>query len=784
MNVNSYTAIRDIILNDQTCGVLAKATATLNNKNVKLDLGKNSSGKPTIITYPSAIDEIVKWMGVNSELAKQVIYLFRKFKLKIIDAEKLQRRIANSAIPYFDEVKNLKNNKDQLQVLLLKENFQKTYGLHLNADQIQRKVDKITTQNTSLRALLQQRPGEKQEDINIKADELFKAGVSARTGAENQNIIIFVGNTGSGKSTTMNFLMERKLHSIKKEDLGITSVGGNIIIAEDPVSAIGHKNISKTSYPIVITDTKNKLAHCDWPGFKDTRGTVIEIYNALCGMEVIEKAKSVQGFLFFIDCLELKASRGKAIIENMRFLHLLLQDFKIHQRAVLFVVTKATNVDKLSDIKKVLQESVEEIVRDDNNSMELREFCLAVHEADFLNDTGLGQRVIICDPCGPNANANRREMLQIINNFSYDKNVIKKFGYPISEKVEAKLDMSRVSFIFQAQKTILALQKALLPYWDNAIERANKNTSAELVQKTLEWLDAIQVWQIELKKELSHFTSQLYQGVSKELTETLVQILLYWEKLNYVSGSKVEIENLTDHFDNFAKELKTIENSIKVLWHKRMHDLIKTSFEESLQTYDIQNTLEEVRQHLPGKKLDTLNVKELHALLQKLATAAKAPLLYPNLIEEILTDDHSKCRDLFEIIRINIVEPVHAESVNGILTIKANSKAVALSEILKKTKDSLEPAKEIWIKETPILYFNSSLTAEHFKGKIIFIVADFIDVKNDCVIDLSLTKWRGGAITVQGRLKGKTIFENKQFKLTPKNQAEISVSQKKCQWPL
>ncbi|CAF24240.1 GTPase [Candidatus Protochlamydia amoebophila] len=788
---SSYTAIADIVRNDNIGGILKKAEATVVGGKVQLYLGDS------MISYLPAIDAIFQQAGVNSEPAKKLLIVFRKYKLGVINASKLQRKIEILAIPYTKEISEIIQSRtshpkpfsERLDEILASNDFQNTYGLQLTASQIHSKIAKIcakykTISLSALRAQKLGNIGEKQEDINAKVDELFEAGLAASAGANGQNVVVFVGNTGVGKSTTINFLLKRELKSIPKEVLGIESVIENVIIAKDPATSIGHKRISKTSYPLVVQDPDNQLAYCDCPGFRDTRGKSVEIYNALSIIGVLDKAKSVRGFLFFIDCFALKASRGQAIIDDMRFLFLLLQDFKIHQRAVLFVITKTMRADKLHDIKKVLQDSVEEILQDGNQSIEFRIFCGEIAEANFLDNAGLGQRVFICDPCGPNAKGNREEILRTINAFSYDTNIHKKFGYPISEKVESKLDMSRNSIIFQVQKTLTVLKNKLGLYWDEQTEKIKTEIDKVLVEKTRAYLDEIKQWQKDLKQELSHFASGNYVKVSKELTDTLTQSLVYWDKLNQISTQKTNMENLDDHFEGIVKELQSIQSNIEILWHKRMHEVIKKTFEQSLQTYQVQNKLDDMRKSLPPKKLADLTVKELRDLLQTLADAAKVALEYPNFIEAILIKDPNKCKDLIEIIRVNLMEPIHVVSNQQVLNITANAQAVTLSEILKNTHDLLNSTREIWITQIATLYFNSELTADHFKGKVIYIAADQIEVVQDSLIDLAVTWRRGGVITLKGHLKGEEKFENAQFKLVPKDQVSDTVRLIKCQWPL
>ena len=221
--------------------------ATLNGTTIHLKLDSE------IFKYESRIDEIVKNAGVNTPLVTKLQIALRKYSLKTIKLEPKIIKIVE---------KTLNPPKDKVE----------------NANQ--------------------------PVDIKAQAEALFKAGSAASEGANGQNIVLFIGDTGVGKSTTINDLMNCKMKKTNPENLGVISPENEIIIAENPVTAIGHKfgnKGSKTKLPKVIADKNHDLAYCDCAGFKDTQGKAEEIYNALCIKDVIQKSKSVKGFLFFIE---------------------------------------------------------------------------------------------------------------------------------------------------------------------------------------------------------------------------------------------------------------------------------------------------------------------------------------------------------------------------------------------------------------------------------------------------------------------------------------------------
>ena len=110
----------------------------------------------------------------------------------------------------------------------------------------------------------------------------------------NQDIIIFLGNTRSGKGTIINQLLGNKLEAFQDQDTY------KILIKKcDPNCSgpsIGNKSVSDTSVPTgwKIKGKSNSEMLIDVPGFDDNRGTVQDISNSFYIREILKNAKSVK----------------------------------------------------------------------------------------------------------------------------------------------------------------------------------------------------------------------------------------------------------------------------------------------------------------------------------------------------------------------------------------------------------------------------------------------------------------------------------------------------------
>ena len=160
---------------------------------------------------------------------------------------------------------------------------------------------------------------------------LIKKAREAADEIRNQDIILLMGNTGSGKSTTIHFLAGS---TMTKRSI---FVGGgeyiNHIAPEEPYrnkklcSVIcSSKAESETRYlnPIPVNfkeiggfDDKTFII-CDSPGFGDTKGIEIDIANGIGIIEGVKESKSVKP-VFLFSYLNLQ-DRGEGICNLAHFL--------------------------------------------------------------------------------------------------------------------------------------------------------------------------------------------------------------------------------------------------------------------------------------------------------------------------------------------------------------------------------------------------------------------------------------------------------------------------------
>ena len=118
-----------------------------------------------------------------------------------------------------------------------------------------------------------------------------------------RDIVVFLGYTGAGKSTLINYLANIP---IKVDERGCIALAGNSISG---AMKIGGSFKSETFLPQFIKS--EDFAFYDLPGFSDTRGIEVRLANACFIKNIIEKAKTVK-FVFVAGQDEITAVRGQA----------------------------------------------------------------------------------------------------------------------------------------------------------------------------------------------------------------------------------------------------------------------------------------------------------------------------------------------------------------------------------------------------------------------------------------------------------------------------------------
>lgn len=166
--------------------------------------------------------------------------------------------------------------------------------------------------------------------------------------SKNKDIVAFLGKTGAGKSTLINFIND-KILKVESGDIMLVNT-------QDPsVMKIGTSSSSETLLPKYIS--RDKILYYDFAGFSDTRGTGISLVNACFIKNIIENAASVR-LVFVVSQDEIFSERGKSFKEISDIARTIVINEDIEDFSTL-ILTKTTLGKSNQEIIKTLQKKLD-----------------------------------------------------------------------------------------------------------------------------------------------------------------------------------------------------------------------------------------------------------------------------------------------------------------------------------------------------------------------------------------------------------------------------------------
>ena len=165
--------------------------------------------------------------------------------------------------------------------------------------------------------------------------------------SKNQDIVMFLGFTGSGKSSLLNFLSGIPLVVDEYSELTLEE------ISYPGAFSIG-KSDSETIFPQFVS--LNQSLYYDMPGFEDSRGGCIDLVNACFIKNIIEAASSVK-IVFVVGQDEITAGRGKKFLKSYEDYKRLIENTRSIENSSLLIISKSNSKNK-SELVKYLSAKV------------------------------------------------------------------------------------------------------------------------------------------------------------------------------------------------------------------------------------------------------------------------------------------------------------------------------------------------------------------------------------------------------------------------------------------
>lgn len=174
--------------------------------------------------------------------------------------------------------------------------------------------------------------------------------------AEEKDLVLVVGNTGAGKSTTVNYLLGAQLAE-KEVDVGYVVDLDEKETQAEKYAKIGHTPLSETFVPTMYKG--NKFNYLDCPGFLENRDLESGVCTSINTRSAIKLARSIKSIMVVIDINSFYSERSYGIKKLGRTLGTLLKNPKNQADSICFVITKNESRKTITHIKAKIEELIQ-----------------------------------------------------------------------------------------------------------------------------------------------------------------------------------------------------------------------------------------------------------------------------------------------------------------------------------------------------------------------------------------------------------------------------------------
>ena len=385
-------------------------------------------------------------------------------------------------------------------------------------------------------------------------------------------LAVLIGGTGSGKSTFMHILANKKL--IVKED----SYKNKILESETSWDEfkIGHDHSSETEIPGIWFDRKRNVIFCDCPGFFDTKGSAQDIVNIFSIVTLLNQVKKVKLVLMISQDVgeSYRAQNSKKQFDIVNK----MSEVKFSEKGICMIITQTEEelrtprkIEAFLDGMGAFDEKEEPVLNILAKESEKRIFILENPEELEVNEE-----------YNKFTEADMERFMKFINN--------KNDYYKPKDKVP--LNESALLFILSVINSLDRMNSIIHEF---VIQMINDyETEIEQSPEELDkWKNIVMNFKKKEYESLNNFSSELkeifqkeeYQAIYKKI-EHIQFLLSIFDKIDFNELSPSDARSCS-HFmksvsnesitKNFQKELQVIEKEID------NEDKRRTAVEERLQ---------------------------------------------------------------------------------------------------------------------------------------------------------------------------------------------------------
>ena len=602
-------------------------------------------------------DHLIKSVCDNL-LAKLIDDLIKNKLEKLIDISILDASIKEKIIHisklYFDNLKQAKSLEEILKEIVIETNYAKL---------VQR------ANNISV----------------AKTMELLGKGFKHIEKIEDKDVVIFMGNTGSGKSTAMCYLLG---HPLKKNE---NKVGETVIQMEkewdDSKPKIGQslaesETLFVKGFEIMKTINSkltNDILFCDCPGFGDTRGIETELSINLTIDRTVKSCKTLKALVLVVPIHAFVMDRANPIFQLIlsiqeRFCNTFDPDHQIESSNIFILVTKCDQVkqevkeglgSRICEICSEIQRSLNKLLlsaSEDQKSIQIQLERRAkiwnslqkmyehnqIHFFEYRNQKSRND--ILRAYIGTNGCLNKERYKSVMNSFSLKKTFEDYLEMSIDawKFIYTKYFREIPELIIKTNNEIISFQRKTeeatkeIRELNEHLESLNKNE--ENLHKAINTLASYQsssvaVSDIDLKNELEAIQTKTDQREAIKKQISLNDDIIAKANKNILNLEK-EINQIKSKSDKMIKEqadlemeiIKLKEGSREVILHENKYSITDKLplFNFDLETR--KNAFNEVRNFKENEMQNTrtVNVTDIKKKVYYLAEIEKEYRLVPH----------------------------------------------------------------------------------------------------------------------------------------------------------
>eukprot|EP01024_Parvocaulis_polyphysoides_P013718 TRINITY_DN153_c0_g1_i1.p1 TRINITY_DN153_c0_g1~~TRINITY_DN153_c0_g1_i1.p1 ORF type:complete len:463 (-),score=51.49 TRINITY_DN153_c0_g1_i1:88-1476(-) len=369
---------------------------------------------------------------------------------------------------------------------------------------------------------------------------------------KDKNVVMLMGATGSGKSTTTNVLCGCKpvKEKIQNEHNYRETVYNTYPPDGFTPMKIGHSEVSETSIAGVAKDpTSPDVMYVDAMGHKDNRGWEVALANSANIMSIAKCCKTLK-LMVLIPATSASTNRGESIVEMLNALEYFLQPaggITAFTKSILVLVTKAETMEHVNKVKAIVHKvnnklKVVGLSFDDKNRARYKE---AKDETEFHAGTVEELKSVLKDEIEAVSLKNARLQAPITDN---DRQVLHKLQEVLKNTVQ-EVGLDNIEKALEVYNAFYFLKAIQCPEVDSMLENMQNVFLAQFQQRTTTVIKNLEERNLQAALEIKNKLELALQSIQK-LSPQLSQFI-----------SKQKVLETCDHL---IKQLQKFEEELKV----------------------------------------------------------------------------------------------------------------------------------------------------------------------------------------------------------------------------